>query len=217
MFPIRLPRKNSGRTGLPATNAFPPNVARLSSCVTAAALTSDASSRLVSPGTAFCSINNVGILRSAASADWARAVSTDADHDRRTASRQHAPGVESAGRQQPSPRASDGSDLPGPALRITSSVKPSRGTTRLDAGGRADKRHLCVRHARRSALATAMPGYRCPPVPPPAINTDSATHSSCCEMLSSTPMPNRLIKSDDPPELTKGRGMPWWVTAQAQR
>ena len=58
--------KNSGRTGLPLTNAFPPKNSRVESNVTAAARTTRASRRLVRPGTAFCSSSMVGTPRSAA-------------------------------------------------------------------------------------------------------------------------------------------------------
>ena len=58
--------KNSGRTGLPLTNAFDPKNACVESNVTAAARTTRASNRLVSPGTAFCSSSIVGTPRSAA-------------------------------------------------------------------------------------------------------------------------------------------------------
>jgi hypothetical protein len=60
--------KNSGRTGLPLTNPFAPKNAFVESNVTAAAFTSGATSRLVSPGTAFCSSSIVGTPRSAATA-----------------------------------------------------------------------------------------------------------------------------------------------------
>ena len=77
-----------------------------------------------------------------------------------------------------------------------------------------------------------MPGYRCPPVPPPAITTVSGvirirTHTAtsvpldhrasteaaavadaCCEMFNSTPIAIRFIISDDPPALMSGSGMP---------
>ena len=98
-----------------------------------------------------------------------------------------------------------------------------------------------ARPARAAAIsrATAMPGYRCPPVPPPAITTAgacargrphraiqpsrllaaerpvgratavaAAVADDCCEMLSSIPMATMLIRSDDPPLLTNGSGMP---------
>ena len=58
--------KNSGRTGLPLTNAFAPKKRCVESKVTAAAFTIGASSRLVSPGTAFCSSIIVGTADSAA-------------------------------------------------------------------------------------------------------------------------------------------------------
>src|SRR5688572_7217492 len=58
-----------------------------------------------------------------------------------------------------------------------------------------------------------MPGYKCPPVPPPAIKirTDHAAPVSicaCCEMFNSTPTPSRLISIEEPPLLTSGSGMP---------
>ena len=58
--------KNSGRTGLPVTNPFPPKKRTVDSNVTAALLTTRASRRFVSPGTAFCSSSSVGIRRAAA-------------------------------------------------------------------------------------------------------------------------------------------------------
>ena len=61
-----LRRKNSGRTGLPVTNPLLPKNDSVDSNVTAAALTHGASSRLVKPGTAFCSSSSVGMPRSAA-------------------------------------------------------------------------------------------------------------------------------------------------------
>ena len=51
---------------MPLTNAFAPKNAWVESNVTAAAFTTRASSRLVSPGTAFCSSSIVGTPRSAA-------------------------------------------------------------------------------------------------------------------------------------------------------
>ena len=58
--------RNSGRTGLPLTNAFSPKNSLVDSNVTPAARTTNDSSRLVKPGTAFCSISMVGTPRSAA-------------------------------------------------------------------------------------------------------------------------------------------------------
>ena len=59
--------KNSGRTGLPATNPLLPKKDTVESNVTAAALTTRDKMRLVRPGTAFCSASSVGMPRSAAS------------------------------------------------------------------------------------------------------------------------------------------------------
>jgi hypothetical protein len=58
--------RNSGRTGLPLTNAFDPKNACVESNVTAADFTTRASNRLVNPGTAFCSSSIVALPRSAA-------------------------------------------------------------------------------------------------------------------------------------------------------
>ena len=57
--------RNSGRTGLPLTNAFDPKNAAVESNVTAADRTTRASNRLVNPGTAFCSSSIVGTPRAA--------------------------------------------------------------------------------------------------------------------------------------------------------
>ena len=105
--------KNSGRTGLPATNPLLPKKRTVDSKVTAAALTNRASSRLVSPGTAFCSSSSVGMPRiAAASDDRARAVAADADHQLRRAARQDSPRVEPARRQQQQSARRAASDIP---------------------------------------------------------------------------------------------------------
>ncbi len=128
------------------------------------------------------------------------------------------------------PRARPIIDLPLiPPLRMSSSAKPSRGTTRVSIPRAVPANTIRVSGRRASSSrATAMPGYRWPPVPPPAIMTRngsfisvvsgfrlcalvSSSHASddaCCETLSRTPMPSRLMISDDPPALTNGRGMP---------
>src|SRR5688500_940663 len=70
------------------------------------------------------------------------------------------------------PRISAFSDLPfRPALRITSSSNPSCGTTRASMPADVPANVTFASASFCSSRATAMPGYRCPPVPPPAITT----------------------------------------------
>ena len=151
----------------------------------------------------------------------ARAVAADADHQLRPPRRDDAP-ARRAGRAAPAPRraARSSSDLPfSPPLRIRSSAKPSRGTTRASmplrrAGERdlarpaaapaaraprrcpdTDVRRCRRRQSRRAAVSMAIAAVM-------PRTTRAATRSAEC------PCPRRLISSDDPPALTNGSGMP---------
>jgi hypothetical protein len=97
-------------------------------------------------------MSNVGILRSAASPTTGPSCAHHADHYRRTTTRGNAPGIEALPAEAQA-RESDGSDLPlRPALRITSSVKPSRGTTRDSIPAAVPTEgHLRVRKPREKA------------------------------------------------------------------
>ena len=119
-------------------------------------------------------------------------------------------------------------------MRSKSSSNPSRGTTFVSMP-RAVPANVIVEPGRRAASsrAIAMPGYRWPPVPPPAITARSGpapgavelprasgsasavisvvitcVDEACCETFSRIPMPIMLISSDEPPKLTNGSGMP---------
>ena len=182
--------------------------------MTAAALTSDASRRLVSPGTAFCSMSSVGMPRNAASADHrARAVPTDADHHRRTPTRDHAarrrghsPAASASPREQRRQRLA----LQTGAANHVQREALARHDPRLDPGGRADEGHLRVRTRARSARAPP----RCPDTDALPFRRRRSARTAplivrrAARCSAARPSPSRLISSDDPPELTSGSGMP---------
>ena len=137
--------------------------------------TNRASSRLVSPGTAFCSSSIVGMPRSAAIGDdRPRAVPADADHDVRARGGDDAPRIEPRRAAQRGPARRADERL---ALQSRAANQIERELRRAESRGpRCPRRFRQTRSAHRAcrafnARATASPGNRCPPVPPPAITT----------------------------------------------
>ena len=92
-----------------------------------------------------------------------------------------------------------------PLMPSTSSVArgyPSSGRTRFSSPRSVPTKSTSWRRSRFiKASATATPGKRCPPVPPPAmiIFTVFSPHCSWAEMLSRMPTMVRLMMRDVPP------------------
>ncbi len=119
------------------------------------------SNRLVNPGTAFCSSSIVGTPRSAATMTTGPELypPTPITSDGRRADTIRQPSTRLIGTSA-APRARSNTDFPfTPLLRITSSVNPSRGTTRASIP-RAVPANVTVAAGRlaSSSRATAIPG-----------------------------------------------------------
>src|SRR5262245_27518204 len=99
-----------------------------------------------------------------------------------------------AGRS-PMPRARAAKDFPfSPALRIVSRANPSRGMTRDSIPAAVPTNATCAPGTlATTSRATAIPGYRWPPVPPPAIRTDTVTPAPDKRFRSS---PSHLVLRD---------------------
>ena len=173
-----LASKNSARTGLPATNALSAKVRqrlvvghrrRAHPRARAADWSSPArrSARAPSSGCRAAPRR----ARPAPSCTRRRQSRRAAGAARRGATRRRGRAARAARRAAapratcPSVRRSESTSSANPSLRHDRALRgraPSRQTSRWASGTR-----------RRSSRATAIPGYRCPPVPPPAITTDN--------------------------------------------
>ena len=148
-----------------------------------------------------------------------RAVAADADHHRRTPTRDHAATRRGAldGSSASAARAATAATCPSVPRcesRPARSLRAARRAPRCPAA--VPTNVTCASgHARQQ-----LPRHRDARIQMPARSAagdqrracsghPSCLGDSCCEMFSSTPMPSRLISSDDPPELTSGSGMPF--------
>ena len=175
--PVRRLRRTRP-TGLPATNPFPERTTASGRRSPPPRAPSARAADWSSPARRSAPAPSSGCGAAPRRAPPARSCSRRRRSRRRGRRRETMPPrVDEAERQRAARRAARATiDLPfSPALRITSSSNPSRGTTRASRP-RAVPQTSPARPAarRRISRATAIPGYRCPPVPPPAITTDSA-------------------------------------------
>ena len=104
-----------------------------------------------------------------------RGKAADADDHVGAVARDHAPRVDGRERQQQRiPRSRSTRDLPFKPGHANQLQRESlaRHDARFDAAAPCRQTTICAAGSRRLiSRASAMPGYRCPPVPPPAMST----------------------------------------------
>ena len=165
---------NSGRTGLPVTTPRSPKYDCVRVSVTAAKSTHLPSARLASPGIAFCSM----MMRGYAPRIAALSIGKDAYPPTPITasglySRRICRALKTAATIRPRFRTCRAA--PTPLMPPTGNVcklNPSFGTILASIPCSAPTNNIEEAGSRRSiSRATAMPGNRCPPVPPPAMIT----------------------------------------------